>query len=50
MNMTNTFRLDLDPYSGAITIKSERPVFDREQVARHYVTIEARDDLGHGNR
>lgn len=24
--------------------------FDRELVARHYLTIEARDDLGHGNR
>lgn len=24
--------------------------WDREQVSRHYLTVEARDDLGNGNR
>lgn len=26
------------------------PSWDREQVSRHYLTVEARDDLGKGNR
>lgn len=43
-------KLNIDPLSGAIKIKSSQPLFDREQVSRHYLTIEARDDLGHGNR
>lgn len=46
----NIRRLSIDPLSGAIKIKSSQPLFDREQVSRHYLTIEARDDLGHGNR
>lgn len=31
-------------------IKSDKPVFDREQISKHFLTIEARDDLGLGNR
>ncbi|KAJ9587165.1 hypothetical protein L9F63_019319, partial [Diploptera punctata] len=42
--------LTLDPVKGIITIKSDRPGFDRELVSRHYLTVEARDDLGFGNR
>lgn len=42
--------LKLDPISGILTVNSEAPVFDREQVARHFVTAEARDELGMGNR
>ncbi|BES92052.1 Cadherin domain [Nesidiocoris tenuis] len=42
--------LALDSISGAITIKSEKPIFDRELIAKHYLTVEARDDLGMGNR
>ena len=33
-----------------ITIKHTGPSFDRELVSRHYLTVEARDDLGKGNR
>jgi hypothetical protein len=43
-------RLSLDPYTGIITIKSGGSGFDRELVSRHYLTVEARDDLGSGNR
>ncbi|CAH0391322.1 unnamed protein product [Bemisia tabaci] len=42
--------LALDPLTGVITIKTAGPAFDREQIARHYLTVEARDDLGRGNR
>ncbi|XP_073991281.1 cadherin 88C isoform X3 [Rhodnius prolixus] len=42
--------LSLDPVTGAITIKAESPIFDRELIAKHYLTVEARDDLGVGNR
>ncbi|XP_046672662.1 cadherin-23 isoform X2 [Homalodisca vitripennis] len=42
--------LSLDPISGVITIKEESPAFDRELVSRHYLTIEARDNRGQGNR
>lgn len=42
--------LKLNPESGEIVIKSDRPVFDREQISKHFLTIEARDDLGLGNR
>ncbi|KAL1123291.1 hypothetical protein AAG570_002377 [Ranatra chinensis] len=42
--------LFLDPISGVITIKSDQPPFDREMVPRHYLTVEARDDLGYGLR
>ncbi|GLH04217.1 Cadherin-87A [Gryllus bimaculatus] len=42
--------LSLDPVTGIITIKSTGPSFDRELVSRHYLTVEARDDLGNGNR
>lgn len=45
------FRLDLHPVSGIITVKTAGgPNWDREQVTRHYLTVEARDDLGNGNR
>lgn len=44
-------RLYLHPVSGIITVKtSGGPSWDRELVARHHLTVEARDDLGHGNR
>ncbi|XP_067000515.2 cadherin-23 [Anabrus simplex] len=42
--------LSLDPVTGVITIKSTGPGLDRELVTRHYLTVEARDDLGRGNR
>lgn len=41
----------MHPVSGIITVKtSGGPSWDRELVARHHLTVEARDDLGHGNR
>lgn len=40
----------MDPFTGVITVKNSGPNFDRELVARHYLTVEARDDLGRGNR
>lgn len=40
----------MDPLTGVITVKYPGPSFDRELVARHYLTVEARDDLGKGNR
>uniref|UniRef100_A0A8D8Q5N3 Cadherin-23 n=1 Tax=Cacopsylla melanoneura TaxID=428564 RepID=A0A8D8Q5N3_9HEMI len=42
--------LKLDPVSGILTVNSETELFDREQVDRHFVTAEARDELGFGNR
>jgi len=52
--MTQTYnifsRLSLDPNTGIITIKSDGSGFDRELVSRHYLTVEARDNLGYGNR
>lgn len=48
--MAFTHRLSLDPITGAITIKAEQPTFDRELIAKHYLVVEARDDLGLGNR
>ena len=36
--------------TGVITIKSEDASFDRELISRHFLTVEARDDLGMGNR
>ncbi|CAG9785729.1 unnamed protein product [Diatraea saccharalis] len=43
--------LHLNPISGVITVKqSGGDNFDRELVSRHYLTVEARDDLGKGNR
>lgn len=45
------FRLTLNAMTGIITVKSPGgSSFDRELVARHYLTVEARDDLGQGNR
>lgn len=41
----------MHPVSGVITVKTAGgPNWDREQVSRHYLTVEARDDLGNGNR
>ncbi|KAJ3665071.1 hypothetical protein Zmor_000585 [Zophobas morio] len=43
--------LDLHPTTGVISVKKAGgPNWDREQVSRHYLTVEARDDLGVGNR
>ncbi|XP_063530997.1 cadherin-23 [Cydia strobilella] len=43
--------LSLNPISGVITVKQAGgDSFDRELVSRHYLTVEARDDLGKGNR
>ncbi|XP_065338722.1 cadherin-23 isoform X2 [Cloeon dipterum] len=42
--------LHLDAITGVITIKSNDISFDRELISRHYLTVEARDDLGRGNR
>ncbi len=41
----------MDPSTGVITIKSTAGhFFDREQYEKHHLTIEARDNLGEGNR
>lgn len=43
--------LNLDTVSGVISIKkSGGNFFDRELFEKHYLTVEARDDLGEGNR
>ncbi|CAK1540672.1 unnamed protein product [Leptosia nina] len=43
--------LHLNSVSGLITVKqSGGDSFDRELIAQHYITVEARDDLGKGNR
>lgn len=43
--------LNLNAVTGAISINSPGgSAFDRELVAKHYLTVEARDDLGKGNR
>ena len=46
--------LSLDSITGVITSKnqSESPflLFDREKINFHYLTVEARDDVGRGNR
>lgn len=49
-NILIYYSLKLNAESGEIIIKSDRPVFDREQISKHFLTIEARDDLGLGNR
>lgn len=44
-------RLHLNPISGVITIKqSGASAFDREISTRHYLTVEAIDNMGQGNR
>ncbi|XP_021707792.1 cadherin-23 isoform X2 [Aedes aegypti] len=43
--------LALNPLTGVITIKAPGGhALDRELVQKHYLTIEARDNLGRGNR
>ncbi|XP_060803722.1 cadherin-23 [Amyelois transitella] len=43
--------LYLNPVSGVITVKQAGGgSFDRELISQHYLTVEARDDLGRGNR
>ena len=43
--------LDLDPKTGAVTVSNRsKNVFDRESSEFHYLTVEARDDGGRGNR
>ncbi|CAH2108500.1 unnamed protein product [Euphydryas editha] len=43
--------LYLNPISGVITVREAGDEsFDRELVSRHYLTVEARDDQGKGNR
>ncbi|XP_076057455.1 cadherin 88C isoform X2 [Oratosquilla oratoria] len=41
--------LILDPLTGVITLKDENAL-DREKVATYFLTVEARDDQGRGNR
>ena len=41
--------LVLDKKSGIISL-GNYSVFDREKVDIHFLTVEARDDLGRGNR
>lgn len=44
-------RLKLNAITGEITITGEGgDAFDREVRSKHYLTVEARDDLGTGNR
>uniref|UniRef100_W4VR90 Putative cadherin egf lag seven-pass g-type receptor n=1 Tax=Corethrella appendiculata TaxID=1370023 RepID=W4VR90_9DIPT len=43
--------LNLDSVTGVIKIKSAGGhAFDRELITKHYLTVEARDNLGRGNR
>ena len=42
--------LNLDPISGVITVKRSDHNFDRELSAQHFLTVEARDANGSGNR
>ncbi|XP_047739893.1 cadherin-23 [Hyalella azteca] len=42
-------RLSLDAVTGALRLK-EAAVLDREEVSDFFVTVEVRDDNGHGNR
>lgn len=42
-------KLEMDPETGFITLR-ESGALDRESVAVHYLTAEARDDMGNGNR
>lgn len=43
--------LNLDPNTGIITVKSTAGnFFDRELYEKHYLTVEAKDFLGEGNR
>ena len=43
--------LNLDPSTGIITVKSTAgSFFDRELYEKHYLNVEAKDNLGEGNR
>ncbi|XP_068152690.1 cadherin-23 [Drosophila tropicalis] len=43
--------LHLNPITGVITIKQTgSTAFDREIISRHYLTVEAIDNIGQGNR
>ncbi|CAG0889558.1 unnamed protein product [Cyprideis torosa] len=42
--------LELNSGTGVITVKNENHTFDREVVQDHFLLIEARDNLGQGNR
>ncbi|XP_045137140.1 cadherin-23-like [Portunus trituberculatus] len=42
-------KLEMDPETGFITLR-ESGALDRESMAVHYLTAEARDDMGNGNR
>lgn len=43
--------LELDPDTGVVSVSSEAEYpFDRERAEFHFLTIEARDNLGKGNR
>ncbi|XP_022239300.1 cadherin-23-like [Limulus polyphemus] len=43
-------KLTLDSISGVITVKTSQHGFDRETTSQYYVTVEARDNEGLGNR
>lgn len=44
-------RLNLDPVTGIITVKnSNRTLLDRELSPVYYLTVEAQDNGGRGNR
>ncbi|RWS14756.1 cadherin-23-like protein [Dinothrombium tinctorium] len=43
-------KLNLDPVSGVLTVKTSDHGFDRETISQYYLTIEARDNNGTGNR
>lgn len=43
--------LNLDPISGVLSIGTHvGEAFDREVISRHYLTVEAQDNIGSGNR
>lgn len=45
------YRLQLDAKTGIISIRSPGETeFDRETIASHHLSVEARDNLGQGNR
>ena len=43
-------KLDLNPTTGILSVKTSAHGFDRETISQYYVTIEARDNNGKGNR
>ncbi|RWS28589.1 cadherin-23-like protein [Leptotrombidium deliense] len=43
-------KLSLDPITGVLSVKTSEHGFDRETISQYYITVEARDNNGTGNR